>query len=154
MSSNRCSRTNVRTLFCGSLAAIAKSLHIPPPPCRRTPMPWRRWRLPRQPSASSRPMYACWGRRTCTVVPCPRCPRRLRRGRGCRPRGWGYHRLARRAFLPVIHLRMSEHDTSGRRPSTRRWRRHPTRCRSPVTRCRLPVTGSISKVPVDFGGAF
>jgi len=74
------------------------------------------------------------------VVPCPRFPRRLRCGRGCRPRGWGCHRLARGAFLPVMHLRMSEHDTSGMRPLTRRWRRHRTRFRSPVTRCRLPVS--------------
>jgi len=82
----------------------------------------------------------------CTCGSLPPLPRRLRRGRGCRPRGWGYHRRARRAFLPDVHLRMSEHDTSGRRPSTRRWRRHRTRCRSPVTQ-------SISKVPVYFGGA-
>ena len=76
-------------------------------------------------------------------VPCPRCRGWLRRGRDGRPRGWGCHRRARRAFLPVMHLRMSEHDTSGRRPLTRRWRRHRTHCRSPVTR----FVRSISNVP-------
>jgi hypothetical protein len=71
--------------------------------------------------------------------PCPRCRGRLRRGRGSRTRGWGYHRRARRASLPDLHLRMSEHAISGRRPSTRRWRQHRTRCRRPVTRLPDPI---------------
>jgi len=40
------------------------------------------------------------------------CRVRLRRGRGCRPRGRGYHRRARRAFIPDVYLRMAEHDSS------------------------------------------
>ena len=51
----------------------------------------------------------------------------------------GYHRRVCRAFLPDMHLRMSEHDTSERRPSTRRRRRHRTCCRRPVTRLRGPL---------------
>ena len=91
------------------------------------------------------------------VVPGPRCPRRLRRDRGCRLRSWDYQRPACRAVLPDIHTRMSEHYTSGRRPSSTRRRRHQTRWRSPVTRCRSPITqcvGSYSAIPDGgrFGG--
>ena len=60
---------------------------------------------------------------------------------------------ARRAFLPNVHLHMSNDHTSGRRPSTRRWRRHQTRCRSPVTRLHstfqksLSILGELSECP-------
>ena len=71
------------------------------------------------------------------VVPCPRCRRRLRRGRDADPAVGATTAARAERFL---HIRMSEHDTSVRRPSTRRWRRHRTCRRSPAPVTRLRGT--------------